>query len=88
MKLGAYHYSIGYKPYRNHENADELSRLHFSEEVGHVPMPADVLLVLNQIESTTVKSNQIKSEDMDGMRSYVVQSEKILHDSMAFRELG
>ena len=61
MTLGAYHYSIGYKPGRNHGNADKLSRLHLSEEAEHVPMPADVVLVLNQIELTSVKAFQMKS---------------------------
>ena len=49
MMLGAYHYLIGYKPGSNHENADELSRLPLPEALGYVPMPADDVLVTNQI---------------------------------------
>ena len=60
MILVTYHYSIGYKPGSNHGNADGLSRLPLPEAAGHVPMPADVVLVMNQIESTMVKLSQIK----------------------------
>ena len=60
MTLTAYHYSIGYKPGMKHGNADKLSRLPLPEAPGHVPIPADVEFVLNQIESTTLKASQIK----------------------------
>ena len=61
MILVAYHYLIGSKPGSNLENADGLSRLHLTEAPGHVPMSADVVLVMNHIESITVKASQIKS---------------------------
>ena len=61
MTLAAYHYSIGYKPGQHHENADGLSRLPLQEAPGTVPMPEDVVQVLCQIESTTIKAAQIRS---------------------------
>ena len=47
MILVACHYLIGSKPGSNLENADGLSRLHLTEAPGHVPMSADVVLVMN-----------------------------------------
>ena len=61
MTLGAYQYSIGYKPGQHHENADALSRLPLPEAPGSVPVPADVVQVLSQIEATAIKSAHIKS---------------------------
>ena len=61
MILGAYHYSIGNKPGSNHGNADGLSRFPLPEAPGYVSMPANVLLLMNQIDSTTIKASQIKS---------------------------
>ncbi len=57
MTLGAYQYSIGYKPGQHHENADGLS----PEAPAFVPVPEDVVQVLSQIESNAVQSAHIKS---------------------------
>ncbi len=61
MTLGAYQYSISYKPGQHHENAYGLSRLPPPKAPGSVPVPKDVVQVLSQIESTAVKSAHIKS---------------------------
>ena len=60
MKLDAYHHSIGYKPGNSHGNADGLSRLPLPKTPGHIPMPVDVVLVLNHIDATMVKASEIK----------------------------
>ena len=61
MILGSYHCWISYKTGSYHGNAYGFSRLPLSEAPGRVPMLADVVLVLNQIESTTVEASQIES---------------------------
>ena len=58
--MGTHQYSIGYKPGQHHKNTDALSRLPLPEAPGPVPVPADVVQVLSQIEATAIKSH-IKS---------------------------
>ena len=48
MMLGCYHCSISYKPGNIHDNADWLSILPLLEVPGHLPMPANVVLLQNQ----------------------------------------
>ena len=61
MIFGAHHYTIGYKLSSNDGNAEWLIRMPLPEAPGHVTMPANVVLVMNQIKSIMVKAIQIKS---------------------------
>ena len=60
LTLSAYHYEICYKPGADHANADGLSRLPVSNHVTTVPLPGDVLLLFQTLQSTPVRADQIR----------------------------
>ena len=45
--LGAYNYTMEYKPGQDHGNADMLSRLLLPESPSEVPIPGETILVLD-----------------------------------------
>lgn len=57
--LSAYEYDLQYREGKKHANADGLSRLPLSDTVTYVPSPGDTILVLEYLESTPVKSEDI-----------------------------
>ena len=58
--LGAYDYSIQYKPGLDHSNANMLSRLPLPEAATDIPTPGENTLVLNMLESLPVTSREIQ----------------------------
>ena len=60
LTLGAYDYSIQFKPGKDHNNADMLSRLPLSETPEDVPLPGETVLLLDMLNSIPVTADQIK----------------------------
>ena len=60
LALGAYRYSIIHRPGKDHSNADALSHLPLSDSTQTVPVPGDILMTIEQLNSTPVNANQIK----------------------------
>ena len=60
LTLGAYDYSIQFKPGKDHNNADMLSRLPLSETPEDVPLPGETVLLLDMLNSLPVTADQIK----------------------------
>ena len=60
LTLGAYDYSIQYKPGTAHANADVFSRLPLPDSPRTVPLPGDTTLTLNMLESLPVTADQIR----------------------------
>ena len=52
LTLGAYNYSIEYKPGQDHANADTLSRLPLPESVLNVPQPAELIFLMDTLDNT------------------------------------
>ena len=72
LTLSAYHYEICYKPGADHGNADGLSRLPVSNHVTTVPVPGDMLLLFQTLQSTPVRADQIRQwTDTDPVLSRV-----------------
>ena len=53
LSLAAYHYDISYKPGKANANADAdvLSRLPLPDHVGEVPVPEEVVLLLEGFQT-------------------------------------
>ena len=60
ITLSAYNYSIKHKPGKKLSHADALSRLPLPDQPTRVPMPQDVVLVLNHISETIISADHIK----------------------------
>ena len=60
LTLGAYDYSIQYKPGTAHANADVFSRLPLPDSPRTVPLPGETTLTLNMLESLPVTADQIR----------------------------
>ena len=61
LTLGAYDYSICYKPGSSHSNTDMLSRLPLPESPPDVPLPGETILLLEQLQSSPITAGQIKN---------------------------
>ena len=60
LTLGAYDYTIQYKPGTTHGNADVFSRLPLPHSPRTVPIPGETTLTLNMLESLPVTADQIQ----------------------------
>jgi len=61
LTLAAYHYDISYKPGKANANADVLSRLPLPDHAGDVPVPEEVVLLLEGLQASPVSADQIKT---------------------------
>ena len=71
--LGSYQYSIKYKPGDKQGNVDALSHLPLVEPLhADIPVPMEVVALLEYLESTPVSAKQIKTQtDQDPLMSRV-----------------
>ena len=60
LTLAAYHYDINYKSGKTNANADVLSRLPLPEQAGEVPVPEELVLLMEGLQNSPVKADQIK----------------------------
>ena len=61
LMLGAYHYSVDYKPGKELGNADMLSCLLLPEASADVPFPAEVVQLLDCLRNAPVTAAPIRS---------------------------
>jgi hypothetical protein len=61
LTMGAYSYSLVFKPGAANGNADAMSRLPLPVTVENVPVPGDVVFLLEHLKSNTVSVDNIKS---------------------------
>ena len=61
LTLAAYHYDISYKPGKANANADVLSRLPLPGHAGEVPVPEEIVLLLEGLQTSPVSANHIKT---------------------------
>ena len=70
--LGAYDYTIQYKPGTDHANADLLSRLPLPDPPKKIPKPAEMVLLMETLDSSPVTARQVKTwTDRDPLLSKV-----------------
>ena len=60
LTLGGYDYTIEYKPGESHSNADFLSRLPLPDALETVPVPQEIISLVETLDSSPVTSKQIK----------------------------
>ena len=70
--LGAYDYTIQYKPGTDHANADLLSCLPLPDPPKKIPKPAEMVLLMETLDSSPVTARQVKTwTDRDPLLSKV-----------------
>ena len=60
LTLGAYDYSIEYKPGPEHANANTLSRLPLPEVTSAVPQPAEIIFLMDTLGNTPIHASQVR----------------------------
>ena len=60
LTLSAYDYTIAYKPGEQNSNADLLSRLPLPETVSEVPLPGEMVLLMETLQTAPVTAKEIK----------------------------
>jgi len=60
LTLAAYEYTIKHRPGRCNSNADALSRLPVEEAPQQTPVPAEIVGLVETLDSTPVSARQIK----------------------------
>lgn len=72
LTLSAYNYTVQYVPGKDNANADGFSRLPLSEQPREVPMPQELVYLLEGLEISPVTVDQIRSwTDQDHVLSKV-----------------
>ena len=56
-----YNYQIAFKPTAAHSNADGLSRLPLPEAPSEVPVPAELVLLVEHLLDAPVKAQEIRT---------------------------
>jgi hypothetical protein len=79
LALGGYNFKLQYKPGKLHSNVDALSRLPDPIQYKDIPVPEEIVMLLNHLDSGPITSKQISSASridpilckvMDYVRSY------------------
>ena len=60
LALSAYDYMIAYKPGKEHANADSLSRLPLPQAPLQTPLPADIVLLMDTLQTSPVTVRQVR----------------------------
>ena len=60
LTLASFEYTLYFRNTSQHSNADALSRLPLPEAPTEVPNPAELVLLIQHLEETTVTANQIR----------------------------
>jgi hypothetical protein len=72
LTLSAYDYTILYKPGDEHANADSLSRLPIGENIRNPPQPAEIIVLMETLQSTPITPKNIRQwTDTDPLLSQV-----------------
>ena len=72
LTLGAYDYTIEYKPGPEHANADSLSRLPLPESTSATPQPAELIFLMDTLSNTPIHASQVRQwTDRDPLLSQV-----------------
>ena len=70
--MSAYDYHISYKPGDDNANADSLSRLPLPDSPAQTPSPADIVLLMETLQSSPVTADNIRKwTDKDPLLSRV-----------------
>ncbi len=74
LALAMYEYQIAFKPTTSHGNADAMSRLPLPDQPPHMPMPVEVVCLMESLSHTPVTAAQIKGwTKRDPLLSKVLQ---------------
>lgn len=60
LTLSAYNYTLKYKAGSKHQNADALSRLPLHQPEVEVPLPGDVIMLMEYIDSSPIETRDIE----------------------------
>ena len=61
LTLGAYNYTITYKPGSQHGNADLLSRLPLPDSIGEESVPGETIMLMQALQTSPISASQIKT---------------------------